>query len=44
MDKMRLLNAVSVAYRESVEAFSHLKIKELEELWNKWIAEATLEF
>ena len=39
-----LVNAVSVAYRQSVEAFQHLNKKELEELWNKWIASAIWEF
>lgn len=44
MERLRLLNAVSAAYRESVEAFTHLTKKELEEMWNKWLVEASLEF
>lgn len=44
MEKLKLLNAVSVAYRQAVEAFEHLDKKELKELWEKWLSSAVMEF
>ena len=44
MEKLKLLNAVSVAYREAVENFEHLDKNELKELWEKWLNSAVMEF
>lgn len=44
MERSKLLKAISVSFRVAIETIEHLKTSELEEMLDKWFAEANVAF